>query len=63
MTSLDASFWKEAINNEIESIIKNNTWILTDLSPRNKPLGCKWIFKKKMKTDGSIEKYKARLVV
>jgi hypothetical protein len=28
-----------------------------------KPLGCHWIFKKKLRTDGSIEKYKARLVV
>ena len=27
-----------------------------------KPLGCKWIFKKKLKADGSIDKYKARLV-
>jgi hypothetical protein len=29
----------------------------------SKPTGCKWIFKKKMKSDGSIDKYKARLVV
>ena len=47
MTSPDAPFWKEAINNEIEYIIENNTWILTDLPPKNKSLECKWIFKKK----------------
>ncbi|GJY09726.1 calcineurin B-like protein 4 [Tanacetum coccineum] len=28
-----------------------------------KPLGYKWIFKKKMKADGTIDKYKARLVI
>ncbi|GKB18368.1 zinc finger, CCHC-type containing protein [Tanacetum coccineum] len=27
----------------------NNTWVLTDLPPYGKPLGCKWIFKRKMK--------------
>ena len=34
-----------------------------DLPPGSKPLGYKWTFKKKMKTDGSIDKYKARLVI
>ena len=34
-----------------------------DLPPGCKPLGYKWIFKRKMKADGSIDKYKARLVV
>ena len=33
-----------------------------DLPPGNKPLGCKWILKKNMKPDGTIDKYKARLV-
>ena len=34
-----------------------------DLPSGTKPLGYKWIFKRKMKADGSIDKYKARLVV
>ena len=42
--------------------MKNNTWILTDLSPGCKPVGCKWIFKKKLQTDGTVDKFKARLV-
>ncbi|GJR43676.1 zinc finger, CCHC-type containing protein [Tanacetum coccineum] len=41
----------------------NDTWELTDLPPRCKALGCKWILKRKMKVDGSIDKYKARLVI
>ncbi|GKE75144.1 zinc finger, CCHC-type containing protein, partial [Tanacetum coccineum] len=56
-------FGKEAINDEMDSIMGNNTWVLVDLPPRCKPLGCKWIFKKKLKVDGTIEKFKARLVI
>ncbi|GJQ95246.1 zinc finger, CCHC-type containing protein [Tanacetum coccineum] len=54
---------KEAINDEIDSIMENNTWILSDLPPGCKPLGCKWIFKKKMKFNGTIDKFKAKLVI
>ena len=36
---------------------------MSELPPGNKPLGSKWIFKRKMKPDGTIDKYKARLVV
>ena len=63
MSSPEAPYWKEATNDEVESILKNHTWELVDLSPGSKPLGYKWIFKKKMKADGSIDKYKARLVI
>ena len=58
----DAKHWDKAIRTEIDSINKNNTWILVDLPKGAKPIGCKWIFKKKYHPDGSIEKYKARLV-
>ena len=63
MSSSESTYWKEAVNSEIESILSNHTWELTDLPPGNKPLGSKWIFKRKMKPDGTIDKYKARLVV
>nr|GEW21523.1 hypothetical protein [Tanacetum cinerariifolium] len=58
MQSRDAAFWKKAIDGEISSIMENNTWVLSDLPP-----GCKWIFKRKMKVDGTIDKFKARLVI
>ena len=35
LTSLDAIFWKEAVNDEMESLISNRTWKLIDL-----PSGC-----------------------
>ena len=63
VSSTEGSSWKEAINSEIESILQNHTWELVDLPPGCKPLGAKWIFKRKIKADGSIEKYKARLVI
>ncbi|GJS62863.1 zinc finger, CCHC-type containing protein [Tanacetum coccineum] len=63
MPSRDSTFWKEAIDDEIGSIMENNTWILSDLPHGCKPLGCKWIFKRKMKVDGTIDKFKARLVI
>ena len=63
MAYRDVAFWKEAIQDEIDSIMQNNTWILADLPTGCKPLASKWIFKRKMKVDGSINKFKARLVI
>ncbi|GJY20502.1 zinc finger, CCHC-type containing protein, partial [Tanacetum coccineum] len=63
MKSEDVAFWKEAINDEMDSIIGNNTWVLTDLPPGCRPLGCKWIFKRKLKVDGTVEKFKASLII
>ena len=63
MSIREAPYWKEAINDEVESILQNHTWELVDIPPGSKPLGYKWIFKKKKKADGSIDKYKARLVI
>ena len=63
MSSIDASFWQDAIKSEIDSLLTNQTWEVVDLPRGNNPIGCKWIFKKKLKTDGSIERFKARLVI
>ncbi|GJU61096.1 retrotransposon protein, putative, ty1-copia subclass [Tanacetum coccineum] len=61
VTSSEGQQWREAIKSEIESILQNHTWELVDLPPGCKPLGYKWIFKKKMKADGTVDKYKARV--
>jgi hypothetical protein len=60
--SSDADDWKEAVYNEMDSILSNGTWEVTDRPYGCKPVGCKWVFKKKLKPDGTIEKYKVRLV-
>ena len=62
MSSLEAPLWKEVINIEVDSILHNHTWELVDLPPGNKTIGYKWIFKRKLKADSSVDKYKARLV-
>uniref|UniRef100_A0A2N9H5D4 Reverse transcriptase Ty1/copia-type domain-containing protein n=1 Tax=Fagus sylvatica TaxID=28930 RepID=A0A2N9H5D4_FAGSY len=62
MASRDAAFWREAVNDEMDSILSNNTWVLVDLPPGSNTIGCKWIFRRKYRTDGTIQTFKARLV-
>ena len=62
MASRDLAFQKEVVNDEMDSILSNNTWVLVDLPTGCKPIGCKWVFRRKDNTDGSIQTFKARLV-
>eukprot|EP00253_Pinus_taeda_P027181 PITA_27181 len=48
---------------EIASLHKNEASDLVESSARRKPIGSKWVFKKKANAEGKVEKYKARLVV
>ena len=54
--------WREAMNVEIESIQKNETWSLTELPAGTKKIGVKWIYKTKLNESGKVDKLKARLV-
>lgn len=47
---------------ELKAIDKNQTWKLTELPFDKKPIDVKWVFKLKLNLDGSIAKYKTRLV-
>ena len=58
----EQSEWVEAMNKEIHALIKNNTWDIVDLPPGKKAIGCKWVYKVKLKPDGTLERCKARLV-
>jgi hypothetical protein len=60
--SPDVDDWKEAVHSEMDSILSNETWELVDRSYGCKPVGCKWVFKKKLRPGATIDKYKARLV-
>jgi Reverse transcriptase (RNA-dependent DNA polymerase) len=48
---------------ELDALAKNHTWILVDPSSDANIVGCKWLYKIKKRADGSVECYKARLVV
>lgn len=62
MTTSDAPLWNEAITSEMDFILEHETQVLTDLLSRCKPIGCKWIYKKKLNPDGTIDKYNVRLI-
>eukprot|EP00253_Pinus_taeda_P003960 PITA_03960 len=47
---------------EMASLHKNEAWDLVELPAGRKPIGSKWVFKKKTNAEGTVEKYKARLV-
>ena len=48
---------------EIEALEENNTWSVETLPLGKKPINYNWVFRVKHKSDGSIERYKARLVI
>ena len=54
--------WKEAVNTEIKALIGNKTWKEVVPPPKTNIVICKWGFKVKTNLDGSLEKFKARLV-
>lgn len=54
--------WQESMEKELEAIEKTKTWSLTTLPTDKTCIGCKWVYRLKYKSDGSIERYKARLV-
>lgn len=64
MSSPKADFWKKAEEVEISGLDAKNTWTVVERPPANvKVLSGKFVYKKKMKLDGSIKKYKVRYVV
>ena len=62
VTGFNSIKWMHAIEEELESMYKNNVWDLVELPTGYKPVRCKWVFKMKHMAQGEIERYKARLV-
>ncbi|KAL0446047.1 UNVERIFIED_CONTAM: Retrovirus-related Pol polyprotein from transposon RE2 [Sesamum latifolium] len=50
------------MDKEIEALEKNSTWDLTELPAGKRAISSRWVYKVKLKNDGSIERHKARLV-
>ena len=54
--------WKAAMNEEMKSFQKNETWELVDCPSGKKLVGCRWVYTVKHKANGTIERFKARMV-
>jgi hypothetical protein len=50
------------MTNEIQALEKNQTWDLVILPQNKTGIGCKWVYRVKFKANGSVERYKVRLV-
>lgn len=59
---IHARQWKKAIEEEIQNLEDHQTWEYDHLPSDRKAVGSKWVFKVKYAPDGSIARYKARLV-
>ena len=54
--------WQKAMQAEFDTLKANNTWVMCPLPPGKVPIGCKWVYKVKLKANGSVDSYKAFLV-
>ena len=51
--------WRRAMSEEFDALVKNATWALVPLDSSQNLVGCKWIFRTKRKSDGSVDRFKA----
>lgn len=49
----DKEEWKHAIQEELNTLERNNTWTLTNLSEGEKTINNKWVFRIKRNKDGN----------
>ncbi|GJV70355.1 ribonuclease H-like domain-containing protein [Tanacetum coccineum] len=54
--------WYRAMLDEYNALIKNNTWVLVPRPPDANIVRSLWLFRHKHNADGSLNRYKARLV-
>ncbi|KAL0457607.1 UNVERIFIED_CONTAM: hypothetical protein Slati_0387900 [Sesamum latifolium] len=63
MSDIDSDKWLEAVKSEIDSMGSNQVWTLVDPPKGVRPVGCKWVYKRKLGADGEVTAFKARLVM
>ena len=62
MNDIDAYHWIKAMKSELDSMYSNQVQDLVKALNGIKPVGCKWVYKRKRGVDGNVETFKARLV-
>ncbi|KAA0048103.1 gag/pol protein [Cucumis melo var. makuwa] len=62
MNDMDCDQWVKAIDLKMESMYSNSVWTLVDQPNNVKPIGCKWIYKRKRDQAGKVHTFKARLM-
>jgi hypothetical protein len=62
INDIDANHWLKAMDLELGSMYSNKVWEFVVAPSGIKPIGCKWIYKRKRGIDGKVETFKARLV-
>ena len=62
MADSDFSHWEKAIKAKMDSMDSNQVWKVVELPANIKPIGCKWVYKRKRGSDEKVETFKARLV-
>jgi hypothetical protein len=60
--ALDDPKWRQAMEEEYNALLENKTWHLVPPSSNKNIIDCKWVYRIKKRADGSIDRYKARLV-
>ena len=54
--------WVYAIHKEIKALSDNHTWDVVTLPHNKKPIGNRWVYKVKLRSDGTLKRFKTRLV-
>ena len=62
MADVNSAHWVKAMKAELESIDSNQVWDLVEAPANIKPIGGKWVYKRKRGSDGKVETFKERLV-
>ncbi|KAL0445540.1 UNVERIFIED_CONTAM: Retrovirus-related Pol polyprotein from transposon TNT 1-94 [Sesamum latifolium] len=62
MSDIDSDKWLEDMKSKMDSMGSNQVWTLGDPPKGARPVGCKWVYKRKLGADGEVTAFKARLV-
>ncbi|GKV50844.1 hypothetical protein SLEP1_g57527 [Rubroshorea leprosula] len=54
--------WQQTMQDELQALKNTSTWDLVDLPAEKSLIGCKWVYEIKTRSDGFVERYKARLI-